>query len=178
MQFLKHLLNAIIIITIASISIFWYMGFFDTVYLVEKTTGPYYALMQDVQLFDDATDVRNTLFNKLLDKKIVCNKGIAITTPPFEKLNSKIIKTGWIIENKDIHIVEKQFPHASIINIPKQLRIAADFPYKNTFSTIGGTYKSYNAMLEYANKNNYTPTKVFEIYDDKAKTIFYLMEYK
>lgn len=178
MKFLKYLLNTIIVLTITGASLFWYMGFFDTVYITEKSTGPYYAVVQEVKLFDNPTDIRNSLFQRLLVQNIVSKQGIAISAPPFDKLNSTIVKTGWIIEKNNLDIIERSLPNSEIIKIKQKVRIAADFPYKNTFSLIGGTYKSYNAMLNLANHNGYTPTKVFELYDDNTKTIFYLMEYK
>lgn len=175
-RFLKSLVRVILVIIILFVGFLWYAGFFEKVYLTEKETGPYYAIISEVGFYEDPGNIRNQIFNVLQSEDIISEKAVAISDRPFRE--NLITKTGWLIENRNIQLAGKIAPAYQIIEIPQKRRIVADFPYNNSFSIMSGSYIVYRKLLQYAQKRNLNTGKIFEIYDDGNERIFYHLNIK
>lgn len=108
-RFLKSLFKVVLAIIIVFIGFLWYAGFFDKVYITEKETGPYYALVAESGFYDDPANVRNQVFNALQTEDIMSDKGMAISERPFRE--NLITKTGWLLENKEVQLAERLTPN-------------------------------------------------------------------
>lgn len=175
-RFFKSLLTVVLAIFIIFIGFLWYAGFFDEVYITEKETGPYYALVTEVGFYEDPVNVRNELFNALKAEDIMSDKAVAISEHPFRE--NLITKTGLLIQNKDVQLAERINPDYEIIQIPQEKRIVADFPYNNSFSIMSGSYIVYRRLLQHANRKNLETGKIYEVYDNTEDRIFYHLNIK
>jgi len=175
-RFLKSLARVIFVIILLFVGFLWYAGFFERVYLTEKETGPYYALITDVGFYEDPTEVRNEIFNVLQSEDIISEKAVAISNKPFRE--NIITKTGWLVESKNVQLAANIAPAYRIIEIPEKRRIVADFPYNNSFSIMSGSYIVYRKLLQHAQKRDLTTGRIFEIYDDANERIFYHLNIK
>ncbi len=170
-RFLKSLLKVVLAIIIVFIGFLWYAGFFDKVYITEKETGPYYALLAESGFYDDPANVRNQVFNALQTEDIMSDKGVAISEHPFRE--NLITKTGWLLELKEVQLAEKINPEYKILEIPRKNRIVADFPYNNSFSIMSGSYIVYRRLLQYARERDLETGRILEVYDNSNDRIFY-----
>lgn len=175
-RFLKSLTRVIFVVILLFVGFLWYAGFFEKVYLTEKETGPYYALITDVGFYEDPAEVRNQIFNALQSEDVISEKAVAISERPFRE--NVITKTGWFIEDKNVQLATNIAPAYRIIEIPQKRRIVADFPYNNSFSIMSGSYIVYRKLLQYAQKRNLKTGKIFEVYDDANERIFYHLNIK
>jgi len=175
-RFLKSLLTVVVAIIVFLIGFLWYAGFFEKVFITEKETGPYYALVAEVGFYEDPVNVRNRLFNALKAEDIMGEKAVAISEHPFRE--NLITKTGWLVDNKDVQLAERINPDFEIIQIPQEKRIVADFPYNNSFSIMSGSYIVYRRLLQYANQKNMETGKIYEVYDNTEDRIFYHLNIK
>lgn len=163
----KFLLAVIII----AVSFLWYAGFFNPVYITEKTSGPFEAVVIETGTFNDPADERNKLFEILFNEDIISNQSIAITPKPFGE--SLIRQTGWILTPAQAQEAAGIPPPYKIISIPRQNRIVADFDYNNSFNIMAGAFVAYRSMKAYCSEKGFRTGRMYEIYDDKQNRIFY-----
>ncbi|MCF8307562.1 MAG: hypothetical protein K9I68_00990 [Bacteroidales bacterium] len=175
-RFLKSLGKVVLVIIVLFVGFLWYAGFFDKVSINHRESGPYYALVSEVNLYEDPANVRNKIFKNLINNDIMSERGVAITNQPFRE--NLIRQTGWIIKSKNIQLANNLEPPYKIIEIPKKERLVAEFPYNNSFSIMSGSYIVYRRLLHSAQKQNLKTGKMIEVYDDGAEKIFYHLNIK
>ncbi|MCF8336285.1 MAG: hypothetical protein K9H65_06760 [Bacteroidales bacterium] len=170
-RFLKSLGKVVLVIIVLFVGFLWYAGFFDKVSINHRESGPYYALVSKVDLYEDPANVRNKIFDDLVSKDMMSERGVAITNQPFRE--NLIRQTGWIIKSNNIQLAHNLEPPYKIIQIPKKKRLVAEFPYKNSFSIMSGSYIVYRRLLHSAQKQNLKTGKIIEVYDDGTEKIYY-----
>lgn len=159
---------------IISVSLLWYSGFFNPVYVTEKESGSFQAITGNSGYYDEPVVIRNELFQRLKQLKIKSREALAVTPAPFEE--NLITKTGWILNTNQITEASELEPPYQIITIPRQKRIVADFAYDNDFSIMAGSVKVYNQLEKYCKEKGYKTGTMYEIYDDKQQRIFYHLD--
>jgi hypothetical protein len=153
---------------------FWYLGFFDTLYVIEKEEGPYKIVYQPVSLYEDPKVVQNKLFKELNKIGINSEKTVAIYYSEFDSTMADI--AGCIVEKEDYEKL-KLFDDIFIIyEHDYNVRLVADFPYLNNFSVVGGAYRVRYEFKKYCERNQYKYLPIIEIYDSSQKRIFYVMD--
>ncbi|MCF8230864.1 MAG: hypothetical protein K9J27_01650 [Bacteroidales bacterium] len=175
-RFLKSLGKVVLVIIVLFTGFLWYAGFFDKVNISQKSSGPYYAIVSEVALYEDPGNVRNKIFNDLISKDIMSERGMAVTYQPFRE--NIIRQTGWIIKNKHIQLAHSMEPAYKVIEIPEKERLVAQFPYKNSFSIMSGSYIVYRKLLYTVQQRNLNTGKLIEVYDDGEEKIFYHLTIK
>jgi hypothetical protein len=176
-KILRTLLQSVLVLLIIAASLLWYAGFFNTVYITEKHSGPFYAIVQTVHQQDDPALIRNEIFRILFDRDIISHQALAVVPQPFSK-NNQITRTGWIVSSADIQLAsELDFPH-QVLKIPAQQRIIADVAYNNPFSIFSGSIIVYKKLRKFLLKEKKTPGIMYEIYDDADNRIFYHLSTK
>lgn len=170
-RFLIGLGKFLLAIVIIAVSFLWYAGFFNPVYISEKSSGPYEAVIIETGVFDDPAEERNKLFKILFDEDIVTNEAVAITPDPFGQ--NLIRQTGWILTPAQAQEIADIPPPYKLITIPRQERVVADFDYNNSFNIMAGAYVVYRSLKNYCDRESLKPGEMYEIYNDKQSRIFY-----
>ena len=167
-------LKLVLALAIISISLLWYSGFFNPVYITERESGSFQAITGNSGYYDEPVVIRNELFQSLKHMKIISRKALAVTPDPFEE--NLITKTGWVLNISQTLEASELEPPYQVITIPQQKRIVADFAYDNDFSIMAGSVKVYNQLEKYCKEKGYKTGTMYEIYDDKKQRIFYHLD--
>lgn len=170
-RFLNRLGKFLLAIIIIAVSFLWYAGFLNPVYISEKSSGPFEAVVIETGVFDDPAEERNKLFKTLFDEDIVTHKSVAITPDPFGQ--NLIRQTGWILTPAQAQEMADIPPPYKLITIPRQERVVADFDYNNSFNIMAGAYVVYRSVENFCQRNNLNSGKMYEVYNDKQNRIFY-----
>ncbi len=175
-RFLIGLGKFLLAVIIIAVSFLWYAGFFNPVYISEKSGGSFEAIVIETSVFDDPAEERNKLFKILFDEDIITNQALAITPDPFGE--NLIRQTGWILTPSQAQEFADIPPPYKLITIPRQERIIADFDYNNSFNIMAGAYVVYKSLESYCQREEIQPGKMYEVYDDKQNRIFYHLNIK
>ncbi len=168
------LLKLVLALIIISVSLLWYSGFFNPVYVTEKESGSFQAITGNCGYYDEPVEIRNVLFRKLNQLDISSKKALAVTSNPFEE--NLITKTGWVLKSNQITEAAELEPPYQILTIPRKKRLVADFAYDNDFSIMAGSVKVYNQLEKYCREKGYKTGAMYEIYDDEQQRIFYHLD--
>jgi len=143
------LLKLALALTIIGVSLLWYSGFFNPVYITERESGSFQAIIDHSGYYDEPVDIRNELFRRLIQLDISSRDALAPAPSPFEE--NLITKTGWVLNTRQTVVASELEPPYRIITIPQQKRIVADFAYDNDFSIMAVSVKVYKQLEKYCN---------------------------
>lgn len=170
-----------ILIPAAGIVIFlWYMGSFSTINVQEKEEGGFIVAGMDVTgPYKEGGKYISKVNSKLQQVHIASHKGFGIyydnpATTPEEKCRSFM---GCVLEEKDLgRIADIEATGLKVDTIKKVKSVVAEFPLKNMFSYMIGPGRVYPAINKYMQEKNYQVTLSYEVYDDAARKITYVMQ--
>lgn len=163
--------KVILISLFVAVLFLWYAGFFNRVYIIQKSSGPFEAIVVNTGYFNDPMEERNKLFKLLFNEGIISRQSIAITPNPFGE--NLITQTGWVLtpgQAQQAAILPEPY---QLIKIPKQQRIVADFTYSNSFSIMAGAFTVYPVLKDFMSRKGLREEVLYEIYDDDVRRIFY-----
>lgn len=173
--------TVLIIIAFITISIFTYLGFYNTFYspLIEiNEEGNDIIVYQHANAHYHLTDsVMKEAFNELYEiNGIVVTKGFGIYFEDPKKAGKKPISfnAGCIVEDKDSLELQEISDKFTIEKTPYEKYIVSDFPLKGRMSILIGMYKVYPKLNNFCVENGYrSDLPVMEIYDRVKKKIHY-----
>lgn len=165
---ISKILLALIIIGVLFL---WYAGFFNVVFISEKSSGPFEAIVVNTGYFDDPIEERNRLFKMLFDNDIIPKQALAVTPDPFGE--NLITSTGWILTPAQAQRAAIIAEPYQLIKIPKKNRVVADFKYSNAFSIMAGAFVAYPRIQHFISRKGLKEEILYEIYDDEVERIFY-----
>jgi hypothetical protein len=152
-----------------------YMGFFSSIEIVEKETGPYTIVYESfIGSYAETGKVFNRVYEALQKDGVATKRGLGIyyDNPATVEAANLRSDCGVIIEEKDMAILEKIKDKYQIKTIEKAHRMTAEFPKKNVLSYMIGPMKVYPQFAKYVKNMNYKASAMgFEIYDEE-KIIF------
>lgn len=179
MTVLKYVLLVVAFLLIIMIFVLYISGFFTSIRVQEKVTGPYVLVYKDhLGDYKETRTIQDDIYYALLnDYDLETYKGFGIyyddpKEVPKENLRSK---AGCILEESQyshLNTLEKSF---NIYETPKQDSILVEFPLKNKFSPLMGLIKVYPAIKKYTEQNNLSEKEILEVYDIPNKKITYIM---
>ncbi len=179
MKFLKTLLKIIVILIVLALINRWYLGGFTKLEVKEQNMGPY--TMAYVNFTGDYGKVWPSItkvYDILSGAGIVSSTGAGVyyddpATVTWADLRSDI---GAIIDaNATKKLADSK--DVKITTIPVKTRIVVEFPLKNTISYMIGPMKVYPVIAKYMKEKWYDhKTPMMELYDMKAKKIFYIAD--
>ena len=188
---MKKVIIALFALLALAFSFAFYMGFFHSPDIAERSFGPYYMIYKDhVGSYSKLHPVFEEIEAILEKNKIkqIAMSGIYYDNPQKadeEKLRSKV---GALLQETDFLKYKKSLrgTGVSFLSLPKQQYIFAEFPYRNMLSIIAAVVKVYPALGEYVKQKgypeyeykekNYSDAFVLEIYNDDS--ILFLMKPK
>ena len=170
-KFLWNTGKVILVSLFFAVLFLWYAGFFNQVYLIQKNSGPFEAIVVNTGYFNDPMEERNKLFKLLFDEDIISRQSIAITPDPFGE--NLITQTGWVLTPAQAQQAAILPGSHQLIKIPKKQRIVADFTYNNNFSIMAGAFTVYPVLKDFIIRKGLREEVLYEIYDDDVKRIFY-----
>ncbi len=179
MKFIKILLISILVIIVSFLLFFWYSGFFSTIKIEEKQTGPFHILYRELIIdYPQADSELEIIMAELSSKGYDVRLGAVMFygNEGRDSGGSRKCMIGVVVEPQDIIRIGragKQFRHKLI---GRQYSIVASFPYTNHFSIFAGHYKAYPAIRNYCYENNYPPEPILELHDQPGRTINYIMK--
>lgn len=182
MKKLRIIVFAVVIPGLAILGFLWYMGSFNTIQVEEKDAGGLIVAGMDVTgPYKESGKYISKVNAKLQQVHIASHKGFGIyrdnpATTPEEKCRSFM---GCVLEQKDFpKIAEIEASGLKVDTVPVAKSVVAEFPLKNMFSYMIGPSKVYPAISKYIAEKKYEVTLSYEVYDDDAKKITYVMQYR
>jgi len=172
-----------IIVTICVIGLWYFGGFVSIDVKNSKAGGFLVAGIENIGPYDKVGPVMAKSDSLLRSLHIACDQGIGIyydnpRVIPKAKCRSFL---GFVLSN--LSVIDS-ITHEAILNkgmkflpIENKDAIIAEFPIKNIFSYMIGPMRAYPKLIDYQSKHHIKPTKMFEIYDLKAKKIVFVMQY-
>lgn len=175
---LKLILFLVLVVIVASVSMFIYYGGLKSIDLqVEYTGGDTLVYTEVVGNYSKCVAAMDSMYLVLTSKEnIDVNKVFAIYyhNPKYVDKDSLHTDVGCVIENADSTIMAELSKNHKIKIFPKEDYITTQFPYRGRVSIIVGVIKVYTAMKSYARKHNINGTGyAMEIYDFQKKKIIY-----
>ena len=178
MKLIKILSISILVIIISFLMFAWYSGFFASVNIEERQTGPFHILFKEFIIdYPQAGNKLEIVMNELGNKGFDIGLGaVMFYGNEDDSDGGRKCMIGVVVQPQDITKINravKEFQHR-LIN--RQSSIVASFPYTNHFSIFAGHYKVYPVMMNYCYANNYVPRPILELHDKLGKTINYIMK--
>lgn len=176
---LKIVLGIFLIVLIGVVVFLAYIGVFSTPKATEMTTGPYtYVYEEFTGDYKKSGPVFDKVYKALENEGIKTTRGIGIyfddpKEVPADKLRSHC---GIIIEKNDLNKIEELEKKYKVGHIREHDSVVVEFPIKNMLSYMIGPMKCYPVLMKYAQKKGYKMTTSFELYDEPAKKILFVME--
>jgi GyrI-like small molecule binding domain len=173
----KVITSIILLIGIAALVFFWYVGFFTKVNIDEVQAGPYTLAYQSHQGdYAFSPQIMDKVFAWLKEKQIHPTQGFGIyfdnprevEKPQLRSVIGNIIPAS---EKDKINIAATQY---QLNDFPQQKCLQVVFPYRSPLSIMAGIMKVYPAVTEYARVHKLTQHAAIEIYDIPKKQIVYL----
>ncbi len=168
------LFQASMILILLVVLIFWYLGFFDNLYISEKEDGPYRIVYEEVSLFETTKDKQNKIFRQLNHLGIKAKKNVSIYYSEYDSTLNDV--AGVVVDKDDWEKLDVYDDVFSIYEQKNSVRLVADYPLSNAFSEVGGAYRAKKALRDYCKKKGYKFLPIIEIYDRGNKRIYYIME--
>ncbi|MDH6355370.1 hypothetical protein M2132_001711 [Dysgonomonas sp. PH5-45] len=179
---MKNILSVIVLLLVlifSTLLILWvYFGGFSSVRIKESWVGKEIFIYED--LVGDYTQygiVNDRLFQELSHNHLVeTTKGIAVfyedpQRVPEHELKSRV---GRILP-KDIkeEVLKQLAGKYKIASLAEGKYLTAEFPYKGRLSQVVGIIRVQSKIWKYCKRHNLKKLPIIEIYDQKAKTIYY-----
>ncbi len=156
-----------------------YMGLLSAPKVTEKEMGPYLFVYDDFKgPYKETPKVFNEVYLKLKSIGVDTTKGLGVyfddpSTVPEDQLRSQC---GSAVEQADAKKIGPYRDRMKVREIKKKNSMVIELPLRNAISYMLGPSKAYPALSAYAQKHGYKQTVPFELYDMKAKKIYYIME--
>lgn len=178
-KLIKGVLSVIGLLALVLVLYLVYLGVFKNVKVTERETGPYnYVYLNFVGPYAKTGPVFEKVGKALAANGIKATTAIGIyyDAPKSKPANELRSDCGMLIADKDIKLAKKLDKEYKIAKLPKAKRAVVEFNLKSKLSYLVGPMKAYPALMKYAEKNHKTITMAYEIYMEKAKKIYYLVD--
>ncbi|MDY6968166.1 MAG: hypothetical protein SVR08_05860 [Spirochaetota bacterium] len=179
MSKIKIIIIILIILLIGIAGFLSYMGIFYTPVPSEKMTGPYTFVYEEfIGDYKKTGPVFDKVYKSLQDEGIKTTRALGIyfdnpAETPEDKLRSHC---GIIIEENDLNKVPKLKSKYKVGHIGQHDSVVVEFPIKNSLSYMIGPMKCYPVIVKHAKEKGYKMTTAFELYDQPAERILYIMK--
>lgn len=179
MKFLKNLLRLIVILAVLALVNRWYLGGFIKVEVKEQNMEQQtIAYVNFIGEYNKVWSSMDKVYMALSGVGIVSYTGVGIyyddpAIVSWAKLRSDV---GAVIDPQDARKLTND-PDIKTKTLPQGNKIVAEFPMKNTFSSMVGPIRVYPAIIKYMIEKWYSHEVVMvELYDMIAKKIYYIAE--
>jgi len=180
MKILKIIGLVLAVLLVMVVLFLAYMGFFSSIKIVEKETGPYTIAYESfVGPYAETGKVFNRVYEALQKDGIETKRGLGIYYDDPSKVDADKLRSecGVIIAKKDRAVFEEVKDKYKTKIIENANRMIAEFPKKNVLSYMIGPMKVYPQFAKYMKKMNYNESVLgFEIYDEEQKKIIFMMD--
>ena len=183
---MKKSMKIILVVVVLIIVMFWgvlaYHGFFSSIEIVEKETGPYtFATKRFVGSYYKVGPTMKEVDSWLRENGVIATKGVGLFYDDPEKVAQEELRSdvGNVLENADEQILAKVREKFTVKNIARQKALVIEFPIKSPLSYMLAPIKVYPMISKYWKDKGYPEMTdggfSIEIDDIDGKVTTYIM---